>query len=235
MLHAAATIKQSDAEMRKCSGDSGEFVANNFFELGTAVGSEHMYKQLALGNLTLFLDIYPLHRFYMLSHGKMRDLRRCLPDRRAIENMVEWRVKNTLAFGLPFDEILLGFEALEKNDIATSVERLAQHEQVNILQKIIYDNPVTQAALKANQFAWVTKLPNGKYAEIQLTMSNQCSAKPAFTSWFSKELSAQLWDKDQRMEFVIRTARQFHKLLQGKERAAIENSIRSIYYGGGVQ
>ena len=193
-----------------------------------------MEQQLALGNRTLFLDIYPLHRFYMLRG--IAGLKKCLDDRRQIANRVDWpaEVKNKLEFGRPFKEIIAGFLAIERNNLMESVNELARHEQLNVLQRVIYDDLATRVALDGNQFAWVTGLPTGDFAEVQLTLSAQCSAKPTLTTWFKRSLSVHLYDEDDRMEFVYRAAADFDRLLR-KRRAEVERSIREIYMGKGVR
>ena len=236
LLHAVETVKVAGARIRAKPGeDSGDFLARNMFDLGVAVGSEFMEKELALGNLTLFLDIYPLHRFYMLRG--VDGLRNCLRERKNIKDLVFWpeEAKKRLDFGQFFDEIVTGFRQIDQGEIHRSVATLANHEQLNILQKVIYDNPVSRKALDANQFAWVTKLPTGDYAEIQLTLSAQCSAKPGWTQWFSRSMDVHLWNADDRMKFVFRAAEEFDRLLKGSQRAEVERSIAEIYMGGGVQ
>jgi hypothetical protein len=236
LLNAAATVKRMDDHMLKNTGQgSDEFLFNNVNQLGVAVGAEHMEKQLALGNLTLFLDIYPLHRFYMLRG--IDGMRKCLNDREKIKDMVYWpeKAKEKLPFGRAFAEIRRGFEAIDANDLVGSVKQLARHEQLNVLQQVIYSDQMTRMALDGNQFAWVTKLPTGDYADVQLTLSAQCAATPTMTSWFKKSMDVHLYNETDRMEFVFRAAEQFDKLLRSKRRADVERSIRQIYAGGGLQ
>ena len=226
LLHASTTLR--DAHDRVLANPDFLDVGSG----GEAVGAYTMYGKLALGNLSLFLDIYPLHRFYMLRGYKA--LEYCLHYRREIKNKVRWpdEAKKRLEFGYPFREILWGFDAIERGDLAASVEHLARHEQVNILQKVIYDDKDTRLALDANQFAWVHQLRGA--AEIQLTLSAQCNANGKFTSWLPRLTSVHLWDKNDRMQFVIRTAKQFDRLLKSSERPLIERAIQEIYAGGGV-
>lgn len=236
LLHAAETVKVAGARIREKPGeDSGDFLARNMFDLGVAVGSEFMEKELALGNLALFLDVYPLHRFYMLRG--MDGLLKCLDERKNIKDLVFWpeEAKKRLDFGKSFKEIVTGFTQIDRGEIHQSVLTLANHEQLNILQKVIYDNPVTRKALDANQFAWVTKLPTGDYAEIQLTLSAQCSAKSGWAQWFSRSMDVHLWNPDDRMKFVRQAAEEFDRLVKGSQRVEIERSIMEIYLGRGVQ
>lgn len=227
LLHASTMLKEAHERV---------VASPDFLDVGSsgeAVGAYTMYGKLALGNLSLFLDIYPLHRFYMLRGYKA--LQTSLKYRWEIKDKVRWpeEAKRRLAFGGQFPEILEGFKAIEDGKIARSVQRLARHEQVNILQKVIYDDKDTQLALDANQFAWVNKLRGA--AEIQLTLSAQCKPDGKFTSWFPRLSTVRLWNADDRMSFVLRAAEQFDRLLQGGERIAIERAIRDIYHGGGVQ
>ncbi|HBF51043.1 MAG TPA: hypothetical protein DDX04_12635 [Massilia sp.] len=226
LLHASTMLKEAHDRV----------LANpDFLDVGSggeAVGAYTMYGKLALGNLSLFLDIYPLHRFYMLRG--LEALRSSLQYRRDIKDKVRWpeEAKKRLEFGYPFAEIIRGFEAIENGDIQTSVERLARHEQVNILQKVIYNDKDTRLALDANQFAWVHGLRGA--AEIQLTLSAQCKPNGTFTSWLPRLTSVHLWDENDRMDFVIRTARQFNLLLKSSARPLVEKAISDIHHGGGV-
>lgn len=148
---------------------------------------------------------------------------------------VYWAVnRNTLRFGTPFAEIIDAFRNIDSGNLALSVERLAYHEQVNILQKIMYNDPVLQKLLAMNQYAWATGFPTGDYEEIKLTLSAECRAKKGFTSWFSRHKNAQLWVVEQRMQFVLAAARQFNKLVHGPERPYGEASMRAIAAGGGI-
>lgn len=196
--------------------------------------AEYIKRQLAIGNRTLFLDIYPLHRFYMLRG--IDGMRKCLGERKLIRDKAKWdeTVKGKLPFGLAFKEVLAGFEAIERGDIAESVRQLAVHEQVNVLQKIIYDDPTTRMLLDGNQAAWVIGFPSGRYEEVQLTLSAQCKPSGAFTSWFRKSLSVALWKPDDRMEFVHRAAAEFDKILR-KHPAHVKASIEQIYLGRGIR
>jgi hypothetical protein len=54
------------------------------------------------------------------------------------------------------------------------VKTLAQHEQVNVLQRIMYDDLFMQMLLDWNQLAWAVEFPSGDYQEIKLNLSAQC-------------------------------------------------------------
>jgi hypothetical protein len=195
-------------------------------------GAAYMNQQLAIGNRTLFLDIYPLHRFYTLRG--IKGLRECLGERQLIRDKVKWEVKDVLPFGLSFKEINAGFEAIERGDIMESVRQLARHEQINVLQAIIYNNPTTRALLDGNQAAWVIGIPSGLYEEIQLTLSAQCKPKRTLTTMLKKSLSVALWNPDDRMKFVYQAAEDFDKVLRQYPHE-VEASIKHIYLGHGVR
>lgn len=237
LLHAAQNIKSSreeiDANNRRTDiMNSSDGASISVMPNGIGAGAAYMYDQLALGNTALFLDIYPLHRFYMLRGVK--HMRECLKQRAKIIDHVIWPVDKKLPFGRAFGEILQAFEMIERNEIAKSVERLAYHEQINILQATIYDDAAMRRALDTNQFSWATGFPTGVAAEIELTLSAECRAKSAALNvLFSQKKSAKLYDKDQRMAFVNEAASRFSTLLNGSMRATIEASINDIAESGG--
>lgn len=203
-------------------------------QAGTEAGATYMYDRLGYGNKHLFLDIYPLHRFYM--ERGWDEFKAYLDSRQNKKYPVHWEVDRTiLRFGTPFPEIRRGFEQIELGNLQKGVKLIAQHEQVNILQRIIYNDGFLQELLAMNQLAWATGFPTGDYQEIQLTLSAQCRAKTGLTSWFSSDKNAKLWVSAERMAFVNRAADQFDALLNGHERSAVEASIRAIAVGGGVE
>lgn len=110
----------------------------------------------------------------------------------------------------------------------------AWHEQVNVLQAIMYNDRDMQDALAKNQFAWTMGFPSGVYMEIQLTLSAQCKAKDGWTSYFPRQRSARLWVVEERMKFVNRAAARFDELLMSRERPYVEESLRVISAGRGV-
>lgn len=197
------------------------------------LGGGEMLSRLGHGNKHLFLDIYPLHRYYMERGWK--EFRDYLPNRQNKRYPVHWEVdSNILAFGKPFQEVRDGFQYLGEGNLRTSVEMLAQHEQVNVLQAIMYDAPVMKVLLAWNQFAWATEFPSGYYQEIALTLSAQCKAARGWTTWFSRNKNAKLWVAEERMRFVLNAARRFDRLLNGPQRSQVEVSIREIAAGGGL-
>lgn len=202
-------------------------------QAGTEAGAAYAHERLGFGNEHLFLDIYPLHRFFMERGWK--EFSDYLPKRRNKKYPVYWNVdRNILPFGTPFQEIRDGFGRIEAGNLADSVNSFARHEQVNILQTIMYNDRVMQQLLDANQYAVVTGIPTGDAEKVELTLSAQCKAKEGFTLPFSKDMHAKLWVAEQRMRFVRRAADAFNKLLNGPQRSRVEESIRTIAAGGGV-
>lgn len=237
LLHAAETIAKNRREREQlqfsiAAAFPGAEAAVGV-QAGTEAGAAYMFQKLGFGNAHLFLDIYPLHRFYMERGWK--EFAAHLEKRQNDKYPVYWAVhRNKLRFGTPFREIRTAFFRIERGDLVNSVESLAQHEQVNILQKIMYDDEVLRRLLAMNQYAWATGFPTGDYQEIQLTLTAECRARTGFTSWFSRNKHASLWLADERMIFVKQAAQRFDQLLNGPERPRVEESIRAIAAGGGV-
>jgi len=199
----------------------------------------YVHEMLAMGNTTLFLDVYPLHVFY--AERGLEALRNCLDSRKNIygtgEHEVLWPVgQETLRFGVDHDEILLAFEAIEAGQIAESVALLAEHEQVNILQPAMYEVTGLEWLLRSNHFSYVTNFPSGAAQAIELTLASQCRpVEDGRTIGFSSNPFANLADVGRRMDFVLKAAAQFDQLLHSDQRGQIERSIREIALGGGVR
>lgn len=200
---------------------------------------QHVYEMMAMGNTTLFLDVYPLHVFYMERGLKLFES--CLSSRRNIYGdgrpSVLWPVGHEqLRFGTDHKEILQAFEAINAGNIAGSVEYLADHEQRNILQPTMYRDSKLVALLRGNHLSYVTGMPSGAAQAIELTLANQCRpVEDGRTIEFSKNPIANLADIDQRMTFVLKAAAQFDALLRSNERQRIEQALEDIAEGRGVQ
>jgi len=168
-------------------------------------------------------------------------LKDCLDSRSKIygqgERPVLWPVgQETLEFGIDHEEILLAFEAIEAGNIAESVEHLAKHEQVNILQPAMYDDTGLKWLLRGNHASYVTNLPSGAAQAIELTLASQCRPiDDGRTIGFGNNPVANLADVKQRMAFVLRAAKQFDELLHSDKRGQLEQSIQEIARGGGVR
>ncbi|MFN4328777.1 MAG: DUF2515 family protein [Limnobacter sp.] len=205
-------------------------------------GVKYVYDTLALGNTTLFLDIYPLHMFY--AKRGLAEMKKCMGIRTKIDSNpkfpVLWTVPDKVKFGFAFPEIIPAFEAIERGDIFESVRLLARHEQLNILQPTIYDDGLMAALLRGNQaatsFAYVTGISFGFEEKVQLTLANQCKpVSDGRSIEFSRDATANLANFDERMPFVLRAARQFHSLLNSPTRLQIEKAIREISQGSPIR
>ncbi|MHC8348576.1 DUF2515 family protein [Pseudomonas sp. RT4P38] len=192
----------------------------------------HVHDMMALGNTTLFLDVFPLHAFY--AKRGLKELQKCLGARAGIFDHpafpVLWPVdREKLPFGLNQPEILLAFEAIHAGEIAGSVEYLAWHEQKNILQPVIYEDRQLVALLRGNHAAYVTGFPSGVAQAIELTLTSQCQrVEDGRTIGFGNNPLADLSDLGQRMAFVLQAARRFDQLLSDHQRSALEQSISEI-------
>lgn len=237
LLHAAGKFTSARQDIAATAG-SGRYASNTELAYASAMPAAtgaiagYVFGQLGLGNLALFFDIYPLHRFFMLRGGAHLDA--CLEARQTIAPRVRWPVDNkVLAFGKPFREIREGFKAVAQNQIAASVLHLAQHEQVNILQAVIYNDAAMQRALDLNQFAWATGFPSGMAEAIELTLSARCQPDYAggLSVAFPRDTRAKLYDAEQRMVFVRQAAERFNQLLGGPQRPAVIAAINAIAQG----
>ena len=196
---------------------------------------EFVNKMMALGNTTLFLDVYPLHAFY--ARRGIEEFRQCLRMRKNIDGHsdfpVLWPVhRDILAFGIYQEEVLLGFEAIGSGEIAESVKQLAIHEQKNILQPSMYSNRWLVKLLRGNHASFVIGFPSGVSQAIEVTLSSQCTpVKDGRTISFSDSVFADLSVLKERMPFVFRAAEQFHTMLNDHRRPQIEQSIREIANG----
>jgi hypothetical protein len=200
---------------------------------------QHVYEMLAMGNTTLFLDVFPLHAFY--KKRGLKELKSCLPARQKIYGNdrfpMLWPVgQDKLKFGLPYPQILQAFEAIDAGQIARSVEYLAWHEQQNILQPAMYSDPQLVALLRGNHVSYVTGFPSGVAEAIELTLASQCRrVEDGRSISFGGNLSADLADISQRMPFVLKAATRFDQMLHNTNRSLLEQSIQEIAAGRGVR
>lgn len=198
----------------------------------------HVYEMMAMGNTTLFLDVYPLHQFYALRG--LGELKKCLETRKQIYGHarfpVLWPVGQAmLGFGNEYEEIRKAFEAIDAGSIAESVHHLAWHEQRNILQPTIYQNRHLATLLRGNHFSYVTGFPSGIAQAIELTLTSQCQrVDDGRTIDFGRNPLADLSDIKQRMEFVLRAAARFDQMLNDENRDSLAQSIGEIAAMEGV-
>lgn len=236
LLHAQRLSEKSRDDLRTVvnwAGSSTEAAGMSAMPATIRNSADDMVARLGHGNLHLFLDIYPLHRYYMERGPKEFDT--YLAKRQAIAKKVKWEVGHQLKFGFPFEAIKTGFERIAEGQSAESVKSLAWHEQVNVLQAIMYSDPDMQRALANNQLAWAIGFPSGVYMEVQLTLSAQCKPKDGWTSYFPSLKDAKLWVVEERMKFVYKAADRFNELLSSRQWPQVEASLLKIAAGGGLE
>jgi hypothetical protein len=198
-----------------------------------------VHDMLALGNTTLFLDVFPLHAFY--KERGLWALKTCLASRKNIFGHLQqpllWPIEQEkLEFGTYHEEILQAFAAIEAGNVAESVVYLAEHEQKNILQPAMYSNAQLVHLLRGNHLSYVTNIPSGAAAPVELTLASQCHpSEDGLTVRFSNNYFANLADIHQRMPFVLKAAAQFDELLRRSDRHLIEQAILDIAAGRGVR
>lgn len=188
-------------------------------------GATKVYQMLAMGNTALFLEIWPLHKFYE-AFGLER-LKRCYPERQTIRSSVNWPLKN-IPFGVVWPEVISAFSAIDRGDIRSGVEFMARHEQLNVLQPAIYEDPMFVTLMRGNQFAWALNIPTGSAKEVQLTLANKCTVTGGNVEQipFSNQPLANLADPVQRMTFVRDAAGRFDQLLHHSlDKYDVENSL----------
>ncbi|MPR04048.1 hypothetical protein F0169_19395 [Pseudomonas sp. MAFF 212408] len=198
---------------------------------------DYVYEMLALGNTALFLDVYPLHRFFMVRG--FEEMQKCLPDRRSLKDDVLWPIADKVEFGTLRTEVSDTFQAIESGNIAKSVEYMAAHEQLNILQPAMYDVSgfarLMQGTQAGDVISVVTGLGTGVPEEIQLTLASQCKVTDNRKISLGRNPFTNLADPSQRMEFVLRAAAQFDLLLKNSEtHSQLKLSIIEISKGAGV-
>lgn len=200
---------------------------------------QFVHDMLALGNTTLFLDVFPLHAFY--KERGLSAFKTCLGSRQKIYGQDQYPVlwpieQKKVTFGFDHKEILQAFEAIDAGNIVESVVFLAEHEQRNILQPAMYSDLNLVALLLGNQLSYVTSLPSGAAAAVELTLASQCRpSEDGRTVGFSNDYFANLADIHQRMPFVLKAATQFDELLRRSDRHLIEQAILDIASSRGVR
>lgn len=237
LLHANQNIEKALIEMEAMQAQAGlqpPYLSPK--TQGAGAASVTVFNMLALGNTTLFLDIFPLHAFY--KKRGLANLKNTIKFRKNILNYnpaykVLWPAgENRLKFARDSAEIAFAFECIDQGNLKLSVEFFARHEQVHILQPTIYEDLAFKGFLRANQMAYVTKLSGGTASAVELTLASQCqSASNGQTIGFNKNAIADLSDVNQRMEFVLRVAGQFDQMVNGAHRTQIKQALMEIRAG----
>ena len=167
---------------------------------GAGAAAKYTLDMLSKGNRELFLDIYPIHRFYE-EEGFAR-MKQCASARTP-----------------PLEpEALAGFEALTRGDHRKSLEQIAFHEQLNILQPLIYDDYLMRRILVANETGAPLTSP------AKLVFGSGCDSGPTTRfshGWFndgSQGLVPELYDASERMNWILQGAAPMYEDLRGSEK-----------------
>lgn len=122
LLHARQLSEKHRDELRAVvhwAGSSTEAAGMSAMPTTIRTGADYMHERLGFANMHLFLDIYPLHRFYR-ERGP-QDFETYLTNRQAIGKTVEWKAEKYLKFGFPFGQIRSGFAEIGAGSPAGSV------------------------------------------------------------------------------------------------------------------
>lgn len=195
--------------------------------------SHKAFTMLAKGSAAIFLELWPLHRFF-IRWGFERFNESLGERQKVLRDIAQWPGGHVHLFATPHQRIRDAFAAIHGNDIHTGVKLLLDHEQLHILQPVLYDDPAFAALVRANQLAWVLNMPSGSIQELQLTLASQCSVTGGDIRKvpFSSDPQANLADPVQRMKFVRAAADRFDYLLKTQPHD-VENSLFLIAQGGG--
>lgn len=167
---------------------------------GAAGAAAYTRDMLGKGNRDLFMDIYPIHRFYQ-EEGFAR-MKACAGARRP-----------------PLEpEALAGFEALARGDRHEHLEQIAYHEQLNILQPLIYDDYLMQKILVANETGAPLTSP------AKLVLASGCDDGPTtrfskgwFNSRSSQGMVPELYDASERMNWILQDAAPMYEKIVGSD------------------
>ena len=188
---------------------------------------------LGQGNLWLFSDIAPTHWFYSNYPEHFFSGMACLSKRDA--NQLEERVKATME-ELPWASTSLsrikhfkpspamreGFEkVLDIENAKTKKLRseyqlehllaVADHEQREVLQPLIYDDPVFSKWLVRERKYWRWVAPT-----YQLVFTHQCSdSDPQLKSVAPGDMKVE--EEESRRDWIESAAKKFHKLMSDQE------------------
>lgn len=167
---------------------------------GAEGAAAYTLDMLSKGNRELFLDIHPIHRFYEVE-GFAR-MKQCASARTP-----------------PLEpEALAGFEALTRGDTDESLKQIAFHEQLNILQPLIYDDYLMQKILIANETGAPLTSP------AKLVFGSGCDSGPTTRfshGWFNEGIQGrvpELYDASERMNWILKEAAPMYEDIRGSEK-----------------
>jgi hypothetical protein len=158
----------------------------------------YMYAQLGKGNRELFVDIYPMYRFYQ-DHGWAK-FEACSKANADVSVYA-----------------LNGFRALANGDGAEHLRQIAYHEQIMLLQPSIYDDWRTRRLLELNEATIpLTNIPLPLTSPAALTFSTGCDPSSGTTTYF-RDFGDELWKIPERMDWILRGAASIYGGIQGSD------------------
>lgn len=170
------------------------------YGLGAAGAAAYTRDMLGKGNRDLFMDIYPIHRFYQ-EEGFER-MKACAGARTP-----------------PLEpEAIAGFEALTRGDRRESLRQIAFHEQINVLQPLIYDDYLLRRILVANETGAPLTSP------AKLVLGSGCEDGPTThfsRGWFNSGSQGdvpELYDASERMNWILQDATPLYEEVLGTEK-----------------
>jgi hypothetical protein len=205
--------------------------------------SDSVYEGLGQGNFWLYMDISAWHWYYTKYNTTFEQ---CLGSRNATTYSTEVKARvqqlrwsadslpkiNNMQVTAPLKE---GFELVRqiepllrsgKNETTRRKTQLAhliaiaKHEQGEILQPLIYENPSFKGWVQRQRnFSWFSP-------DLELVFSHQCSTKdPELKSVAPDE--TRLENLTSRMHWITQAAKKFHNLMGNKEEY-MERELRTI-------
>lgn len=172
---------------------------------GLGPAYQFTYEMLGIGNRALFLDIYPLHRFFQ--EQGFAKMAHCAGERKP---------------PVPA-QALDGFRAIDlykrtgdPKFLDQSVRSIAWHEQVNVLQRDIYNDARMQALLRGNEYTGWT----GAARPASVVMGPGCTdptgGKQTLT--FGDGGRTKIYNVDERMDWILNDVYKNYSSFAGTKR-----------------
>ncbi|MCA9619487.1 MAG: PAAR domain-containing protein [Myxococcales bacterium] len=203
---AAYASKQVGCAMDHCQKVKGIAPGGGPLGVPSFAMADYLHDQLGKGNQHLFLDVYPLHLFYA-EHGFDR-LKECARE----------RVPPVPAAALDAFKALDRYEKSgDPEDLKEHVRALAVHEQIELLQKGLYDDAWTRRILDLNEgnlddaagVEGSLEIPGplgtlGGALPAEVIFSSGCDARGHVAIPFKNDKrKGNLYDVPQRMEWIL--------------------------------
>lgn len=208
-------------------------------------GAVNVFDQLAKGNFWLFMDIAPWHWYWSNNNNSfdkcktIRSSKTCVTKVKNVLDKLPWSAE-----ALPrikhFEwnsNVEKGMLKVKQFQSAASIDRpqiqfdhllaIANHEQDNILQQLIYNNGVFRFWLGVQRAPGLKELlPN-----LKIVFSNACDTNQSRLESYAPEDTI-LENLASRMKWIVKVAEKYHGLMQGTTQesdiAYMEQELRTI-------